>query len=489
MKVLSLFNGISCGRVALDRAGIPVERYVSYEIDKYANATAQKNYPNDEYYGDVFTADFSQYRGFDLLIGGSPCTHWSIAKNNRETTPDGIGGRMFMQFVHALRGSGCEYFLYENVYSMSNAIKDFITAQLKVEPIMINSALVSAQQRKRLYWTNIPNVTQPADKGIILSDILEGAIGYQDKAHCLTANYNKGVLHNSLERSQRSFVAEPVCLNTTEDGKAQTIKAQMANTSIANICHKGSYGTTGIAVPVGAAQRGRYIQSGNRSKKVEGGTEQYIELRKDDKSNCLTTVTKDSLVAMPINTADDGNKSRTVMAGYYKYGEATIIKNKGFKGGATAVAEPVRLGHISNTNSQANRVYSVRGKSVCLQSQSGGGGAKTGLYKIDLPDGDYIIRKLTPVEAERLQTLPDNYTEGVSNTQRYKQIGNGWTVDVIAHILSGIKNADKTPAFKCDYCDSDVYLGDTYYHIPNLVLFGMKYRMCGKCMSDYLCTS
>lgn len=103
------------------------------------------------------------------------------------------------------------------------------------------------------------------------------------------------------------------------------------------------------------------------------------------------------------------------------------------------VTKPIRLGNIGKTNGQANRVYSVKGKSVCLQSQAGGGGAKTGLYKIDLPDGDYYIRKLYPIEAERLQTLPDNYTEGISDTQRYKCIGNGWTVDVIAHILSGLK--------------------------------------------------
>ena len=102
--------------------------------------------------------------------------------------------------------------------------------------------------------------------------------------------------------------------------------------------------------------------------------------------------------------------------------------------------KPVRVGNIGKTKAQANRVYSVRGKSVCLQSQAGGSGAKTGLYKIDLPDGEYIIRKLTPVEAERLQTLPDDYTAGISDTQRYKCIGNGWTVDVIAHILKGLKD-------------------------------------------------
>jgi DNA (cytosine-5)-methyltransferase 3A len=263
-----------------------------------------------------------------------------------------------MHYVRALKESGCKYFLYENNYSIHNNIKKFISEQLGVQPIMINSALVSAQQRKRCYWTNIPNVSQPDDKGILLKDILESGVPWQDKSYCMTASYNGAIFKNTLERSQRTMIAEPV----------------------------------------GVAQRGRYISSGNRSKKAEGGTYQAIEPRKDGKANCLTAVQKDSMVAMPI-----------------------------------------RLGHIGKSEGQANRVYSVRGKSVCLQAQAGGGGAKTGLYKIDLPDGDYIIRKLTPVECERLQTLPDGYTSGISNTQRYKCIGNGWTVDVIAHILKNLK--------------------------------------------------
>ena len=142
---------------------------------------------------------------------------------------------------------------------------------------------------------------------------------------------------------------------------------------------------------MGAAQRGRYVD--------EGKTEQHIEIREDGKSNCLTTVQKDSLVCAPVRIGQYG------------------------KGG------------------QGQRIYSVIGKSVTLSANGGGQGAKTGLYKIDLPDGDYVIRKLTPIEAERLQTLPDNYTEGISKTQRYKCIGNGWTVDVIAHILGGLRNA------------------------------------------------
>ena len=220
-----------------------------------------------------------------------------------------------MQYVRALKESGCKYFLYENNYSIHKDIKAFISEQLGVEPIMINSALVSAQSRKRCYWTNIPNVTQPEDKGVLLEDILESdsSIAFNTingKSHCMTASYYKA----------------------------------------------------------------------------------------DNTINSILGLTFRS----------EGSRQR--------------------------VAEPIRLGQYGK-GGQGQRIYSVRGKSVTLSANGGGQGAKTGLYKIDLPDGDYIIRKLTPIEAERLQTLPDNYTEGVSDTQRYKCIGNGWTVDVISHIL------------------------------------------------------
>ena len=309
MEVLSLFDGISCGMAALERAGINVERYDAFEIDKYAIKVSEKNYPQIVHHGDVFGGNFADFEGYDLLLGGSPCTYWSIAKNGRETTPDGIGGKLFMEFVRALQESECRYFLYENNNSIHQNIKDFISEQLGVQPIMINSALVSAQQRRRCYWTNIPGVCQPKDKGILLKDILESGVAWQDKSYCMTAGYNGAISRNTLQKSQRSMIAEPVRI--------------------------GQYGNGG----------------------------------------------------------------------------------------------------------QGQRIYSVRGKSVTLSANGGGQGAKTGLYKIDLPDGDYIIRKLTPVEAERLQTLPDNYTEGISKTQRYKCIGNGWTVDVIAHILKGLKEA------------------------------------------------
>ena len=313
MKVLSLFDGISCGRLALERANLPVERYDAFEIDKYAIAVSKNNFPDIVHHGDVFKGDFKKFKGYDLLIGVSPCTYWSVAKKGRETTADGEGFRLFMEFVRALRESQCRYFIYENNYSIHQNIKAEISEKLGVQPIIINSALVSAQNRKRCYWTNIPSVIQPQDKGILLKDILESGIGWQDKSYCMTASYNGAVFRNTLERKQRTMVAEPVI-------------------------------------------------------------------------------------------------------------------------------KPIRVGEYGK-GGQGQRIYSVYGKSVSLTANGGGQGAKTGLYKIDLPDGDYIIRKLTPVEAERLQTLPDDYTMGISNTQRYKCIGNGWTVDVIAHILGGLHDA------------------------------------------------
>ena len=191
MKVLSLFDGISCGMAALERAGIPVEEYAAFEIDKYAIAVSQKNYPQIKQKGNVLEGDFTQYKGFDLLIGGSPCTYWSIAKRGRETTCEGLGWTLFQEYVRALRESGCRWFLYENNHSIHKDIKAAISLALGAEPIMINSALVSAQSRKRCYWTNIPGVIQPADRGILLRDIIDSGLPIREKAYTLDAHYYK----------------------------------------------------------------------------------------------------------------------------------------------------------------------------------------------------------------------------------------------------------------------------------------------------------
>ena len=213
MKVLSLFDGISCGMLALQRAGIPVECYDAFEIDKYAVTVSQRNYPDIVHHGNVYDGDFTQFKGYDLLLGGSPCTYWSIAKKDREVDCNGEGFRLFKEYVRALEESGCKYFLYENNYSVHQRIKDEISKTLGVEPIMINSSLVSAQNRKRCYWTNIPVSSFPEDKGILLKDILESGVAWQDKSYCMTARYPGAVLYNTLERKQRTMVAEPIPIN------------------------------------------------------------------------------------------------------------------------------------------------------------------------------------------------------------------------------------------------------------------------------------
>lgn len=179
LNVLSLFDGISCGMIALERTGIPVKRYVAYEIDKDAIKVSETNYKNIERKGNVFEAVY-KLGEFDLLIGGSPCTNWSIAKvgggekhaPKRETAASGIGWDLFSQYVRALREVKPKWFLYENNFSISDEIRDCITIELGVDPIHINSADFSAQTRHRYYWTNIP-IEDWEDKGIVFTDIMD----------------------------------------------------------------------------------------------------------------------------------------------------------------------------------------------------------------------------------------------------------------------------------------------------------------------------
>ena len=322
--------------------------------------------------------------------------HWSIAQTkNRETEASGIGWELFLNYRIARDKYKPAYFLYENNKSMSPAIRTQITAELGVEPVLINSALVSAQNRQRLYWVGRRNpdgtysqvpVEQPVDRGIFLRDILETGICWREKGYALTASSHSATAEDMFARRQRNGVAEPI-----------------------DACC--------------VAQRGRYIGEG-------GKVAQHFEARTDGKTNTLPTVEKDNLVA-----------------------------------------EPVRIGTIENDaknpdhDSQQYRVYSPGGKSVTLCGNGGGLGAKTGLYAtpvggldgkacpvyevrdgfitikckrypIKLRDGFYIIRKLTVRECMRLQTVPEEYVFPVSDSQAYKMLGNGWTVDVIAHIMS-----------------------------------------------------
>lgn len=375
MNILSLFDGISCGRVALERAGITVDKYYASEIDKYAISVAQEMYPDTIQIGDVCKIDFTQYIGkIDMIIGGSPCQDLSIAKQNRQGLRGERSG-LFWKYVEALEVIKPKYFLLENVASMRNEDKDAITKTLRkiypeTECIMINSALVSAQQRKRYYWTNW-HVEQPEDKGILLKDILEKT---QESIELVP------FVENKLKDIEQKFGELPPMFNPY-----------------------------------------------NKQKITDKAPTQTCQCASQTKSSTV-------IMFEPIVVED---KSQTIKAQYGKSSIANFFRQDSLH--ATGVFQPV--GQLDGLGKrQANRIYSVRGKSVCLRANGGGGDAKTGLYKIDLPDGDYIVRKLTPRECARLQTYPERCFDvaNISNTQWYKCFGNGWTVDVIAHILKHI---------------------------------------------------
>lgn len=397
MNVLSLFDGISCARVALDRAGLPVKTYFACEIDKNAIAISQKNYPDIVRLGDVREVKELPVT-IDLLIGGSPCTDLSIAKKDRKGLA-GTQSSLFWEYVRILRLVKPRWFVLENVASMPKADKEVITKELGVEPVLFDAALVSAQSRKRLFWTNL-SFDLPEDRGILLKDILQ---------------------HDA--------------------GDEFTIRGQM----------------TVLPKPKEHA----FVQVG------------YF----GDKNAC-------GVGGQALRVYSTDGKSTTSGVGLYK------------------------VGHIGNTDGQANRVYSPEGKSVTLSANGGGSGAKTGLYWIPSPlpvhvpegastepvrvgheqrrklkDGkradddptieavrrietrnddkcgtlttvlkdnhvvnvsETRIRKLTPVECERLQGLPDGYTEGVAKSHRYKCLGNAFHVEVVAHILRKTESVTET---------------------------------------------
>jgi len=186
MKVLSLFDGISCGRIALDKLGIDCE-YHAYEIDERAKLVSKANYPNSHYYSDVFQCDGNKFKGIDLLLGGSPCQDLSAAMKNRQ----GLAGKkssLFFEYLRVFQESQPKYFLFENVGGMKQEDKDVISNLFGVQPIRINSSLVSAALRNRLYWTNIPNVNQPQDKNIKLKDVLESGYADTEKARALLSS-------------------------------------------------------------------------------------------------------------------------------------------------------------------------------------------------------------------------------------------------------------------------------------------------------------
>ena len=370
INVLSLFDGMSCGQIALDQLDIKVDNYYASEIDKWAMQVAKKNYPNTKHLGDVTELKGSDLPKIDLLMGGSPCQGFSFA--GKQLNFDDPRSALFFEFVRLLEETKPKYFLLENV-RMKQEYQDVISEHLGVKPIMINSALVSAQNRVRLYWTNIPNIEQPEDKGIVLKDILEDF--YENPViDQLPRGANKGgITASSLKKGKTPSLTPSswqhnnhLCELKEFNPDSECHHVATATDINGHDCIKRVYADSGKSPTLNActggnrepkvlcgAWRGRYIKDGKRQDhkgSVAGKTEQRLEIRQDGKTNTLTTVQKDNVVVVPPT-----------------------------------------------------------------------------------------YRKLTPLECERLQTVPDDYTEGVSNTQRYKMLGNGWTVDVIKHIFKGMK--------------------------------------------------
>ena len=367
MNVLSLFDGMSCGQLALHRADIPYTNYYASEVDPYPIKITQKNFPNTMRVGDVQDIKIPNYRegSIDLLLGGSPCQGFSFS--GKGLNFDDPRSKLFFEYVRIRDKLKPKYFLLENVV-MKKESEDIITKYMGVKPIMINSSLFSAQNRRRLYWTNIPFEIPTEDKGIVIKDILEDLPFHEipnylnntwcgkrrgdmvktihdDKAHCLTASMWKGQIP--------TFVKKPIQVGMAENIKGYDIIKRVYHPSGKSptlTTMQGGHREPKVAI--GRIVNRRLDENGTRKDdQLELPFTRQLEVRDDDKSNCLTTVHKDNVV---------------------------VEKE--------------------------------------------------------------LYRKLTPLECERLQTVPDNYTQGVSNTQRYKMLGNGWTIDVIAHILKGIKD-------------------------------------------------
>lgn len=319
MIVLSLFDGISAGQLALERAGIKVDKYYTSEIDKNAIKITQKNFPNTIQLGDINGWENWNIEQPDLILAGSPCQGFSKAGSMLNFTDP--RSKLFFVFLEILNYYLPKYFLLENV-KMKKEWANIISDLLGIEPLLINSALVSAQTRERYYWTNIPQISELKDKDIYLKDILLSGETWRDKALCVDSNYYKG----------------------------GSIKALL--------------------------EHGDRFQSARRL--------QVVELSEKEMAY-MDRVVKDGRNHWDFKHYSDSknNKSSAIVANFFK-----------------------------------GVPYNV------------------------LIDGK-CIRKFHPIECERLQTFPDNYTEGISNTQRYKCLGNSWTVDVIVHLLEGILYEDR----------------------------------------------
>ena len=423
MNVLSLFDGMSCGRIALERAGIEVDNYYSSEIDKYAIQVADKNYPQDtsKRLGSVIDLDEEYLKSLDIdmLIGGSPCQGFSISgKLKGSSTKCGkdvisleqylqlkeegfeFDGQsyLFWEYVRIWKVIKPKYFFLENVRVTKKWLPMFNEA-MGVEPIMINSALVSAQNRIRFYWTNIPNVTQPDDKGILLKDILDYSV---EDTH-IKPSVNKNILDQKDEiKAGKNGFHQLRCDSGFQDNKVGVTKSPTLRAG--NSC---TYTQIRPCEP-------REFKSGSTCHHAATAT--------DIKGNeSIKRVYADTGKSPTLTTMQEGHREPKVLCVPEATKKGYIEIQDGDCFDATFITSKTRRGR------------NMKDKCNCLTA------ANYDYMRYEHP----TYRKLTPMECERLQTVPDGYTNCVSNSQRYKMLGNGWTIDVIAHIFKGLKNENK----------------------------------------------
>lgn len=401
MNVLSLFDGMSCGQIALTNLGCFPDKYYASEVDKFAIQQTRHVFPDTIHIGDVTRVDVSKLDKIDLIIGGSPCQSFSFAgKQAGMATTENIEVTDLDQYLD-LKIMGFEFtgqsylfweymriltevrkynpdvkFLLENVV-MSKKWEAVLTKAIGVDPVKINSNLVSAQNRKRLYWTNIAEIAQPEDEGIFIRDILEDDVDEKyyvsDKALC--GMVNRAKINRVKKIGFKATVVSP-------DGKANT-----------------------LLVSPESKDRNLIVASRGRTG-ADGVTRQNLEPRTDGKSNCLTTVQKDNLLAVLKDISP-----RVV---------GVSISENGIRPhrGDTRKSGIGELGTIRFESSKADTLL-TSSKPIIL-------------------DRGWTLRRLTPVECARLQTVPDWYEWVVSDTQIYRMCGNGWTVRVIEHILKNL---------------------------------------------------
>ena len=570
MKVLSLFDGMSCGRIALDQLGIPVEKYYASEIDKYAIQVSQANYPDIEQVGDICNLDPKDYQDVDLMLAGSPCQGFSFA--GKQLAFDDPRSALFFEFIRLLKEIKPKYFLLENV-RMKKEFLQVISQQVSecypeitfgIEPIFINSSLLSAQSRQRYYWTNIPGIQEPEDKGIVLRDILEDNYDSdRDKSYCIDANYSKtgAKPHHYKDKYRRQLVNKPIKVGMNveevkvrkhevnisglqhllremkkESGKTNKQIAEETNMPVTKVEHWFRTDSS-FAIPsdniwvklkqvlgiktevfdqevmefvyrdgVYETKQRVYSDEGKSPTITASNTEQYIETKpkmvgktdtpghdilkrvysEDGKSPTITahagkgtvpkikTKPKQVGVAVDINghdilkrvyspegksptvtTCQGGNREPKVITGGAIRGRAYDNKGKRMDRDGSSVANKttqmleLRKDNKSNAITTVGKdsivVENLPDKSQTIKSQyyksSRANFERQGTFHATgVQSEDLTWRKLTPLECERLQTVPDNYTDHVSNTQRYKMLGNGWTVAVIKHIFKNMDN-------------------------------------------------